>query len=177
MYFMGCKFAIKIAFRQGKQMELEIPPAARELEARRIPYRIFRHTQPAHSISEAAAQRGQRLEQVVRSIVFRLEQGEYVMVLINGDHQISWKALRHYLARSRLTMASAEEVLQMTGYRIGAVSPFGLPQPMRILVDQDVLELDEISLGSGQHGVAIVMKTKELQQALEPVEAGEFKAK
>jgi len=153
-----------------------LPTAASELETRHIPYRVFRHTQPVNSVEEAAAQRDQRPEQVVRSILFRLEQDEYLMVLVTGGRQVSWKALRRYLGRSRLTMATEEEVFQVTGYRIGAVSPFGLPQPVRILVDQSVVDEEEVSLGSGQRGVAIMMKSKDLLQALGPVEIGAFAA-
>ncbi|MDR3575763.1 MAG: YbaK/EbsC family protein [Anaerolineaceae bacterium] len=151
-----------------------LPPAARELETRHIPYRVFRHTQPVNSVEEAAGQRGQRPEQVVRSILFRLEQDEYLMVLVTGGYQVSWKALRHYLGRSRLTMASEEEVLKVTGYRIGAVSPFGLLHSVRILVDQRVLSEVEVSLGSGQRGVAIMMTSKDLLKALDPLEVGDF---
>jgi Cys-tRNA(Pro) deacylase len=157
-------------------MNENLPPVARELETRHIAHRVFRHLQPVNSVEEAAQQRGQRPEQVVRSIVFRLDQDEYLMVLVTGGRQISWKALRHYLGRSRLTMASEDEVLKVTGYRIGAVSPFGLPQPMRILVDHSVLDEEEVSLGSGERGVAVIMKSKDLLQALSPVEVGEFAA-
>ncbi len=157
-------------------MNIELPPAARDLETRHIPYQVFRHTQPINSVEEAAGQRGQRPEQVVRSIVFRLEQDEYLMALVTGGRQISWKALRHYLGRSRVTMATEDEVAKVTGYRIGAVSPFGLAQPMRILVDQSVLAEDEVSLGSGLRGVAIVIKSTDLLQALGSVEVGNFAA-
>ncbi|HMD88798.1 MAG TPA: YbaK/EbsC family protein [Anaerolineaceae bacterium] len=154
----------------------DLPPVALILDARQIPHRVFRHTQPVNSVEEAATQRSQRPEQVVRSIVFRLEQDEYLMVLITGGRQVSWKALRRYLGRSRLTMASEDEVLKVTGYHIGTVSPFGLPQAMRILVDQSVVDEVEISLGSGERGVAIMMKSKDLLNALNPVEVGEFAA-
>jgi len=155
-------------------MNADLPPAAPELEARHIPYRVFRHSQPVNSVEQAAEQRGQRPGQVVRSIVFRLEQDEYLMVLVTGGRQVSWKALRHYLGRSRLTMASADEVFKVTGYRIGTVSPFGLPQPMRILVDRSVMDEEEVSLGSGLRGVAILLKSKDLLQALGPVEVEAF---
>ena len=157
-------------------MNQDLPPAAHELETRNISYQVFRHAQPVNSVEEAASQRGQTPAQVVRSIVFRLEQDEFLMALVTGGHQISWKALRHYLGRSRITMATEDEVLAVTGYRIGAVSPFGLPKPMRILVDPGVLAQTEVSLGSGQRGVAIMMKSKDLVDALSPLEVGDFVA-
>ena len=49
-------------------------------------------------------------------------------------------------------MASEEELLAATGYLPGTVTPFGLPRPMRVLVDRCILDLPEVSLGSGQRG-------------------------
>ena len=96
------------------------------------------------------------------------------MVLVAGPAQISWQALRRYLGQSRLTMAKPEEVLAVTGYAIGAVSPFGLPAPLRILMDESVLAQDELSMGSGEKGVGIIMRQEDLMRALGEVEIGRF---
>jgi prolyl-tRNA editing enzyme YbaK/EbsC (Cys-tRNA(Pro) deacylase) len=63
-------------------------------------------------------------------------------------------------------MATEEEVLEVTGYRVGTVSPFGVKTQVRVLVDESVLKEDEISLGSGVRNTAIVMKSSDLYQAL-----------
>jgi prolyl-tRNA editing enzyme YbaK/EbsC (Cys-tRNA(Pro) deacylase) len=67
-------------------------------------------------------------------------------------------------------MASEDEVLAVTGYRIGTVSPFGLPHPLRILIDESVLKEDEISIGSGMRGVTVIMKSADLRRALNDAE-------
>jgi len=139
-----------------------------------IPHRIFRHAQPPRSLEQAAEDRGQRPEQIVRSILFRITQDEYIMVLMAGPGQIDWKALRRHVGTSRLTMASEDEVLAVTGYELGAVAPFGLPRPMKILVDESVLAEDEISLGSGERGVAVVMHSVNLMKALGDVQVVRF---
>jgi prolyl-tRNA editing enzyme YbaK/EbsC (Cys-tRNA(Pro) deacylase) len=153
-----------------------------------------------HSLEQAAAERGQQPEQVVRSILFRLaaaalsgkpakkaaaglssrpaktDEGQYVMVLVAGPNQISWPALRKHLGRSRLTTASEDEVLAATGYPLGAVSPFGLPAPIRVLVDRSVPAQKEVSLGSGVRGVTVILSTEDLMRALGNVETGVFSA-
>jgi Cys-tRNA(Pro)/Cys-tRNA(Cys) deacylase len=149
-------------------------PVTRYLDERLIPYRLFQHSGPVHSIEEAARQRGERPEQIVRSILFRLSSEEFLMVLIAGPQQISWKALRVFLNQSRLTTATEEEVIRVTGYQIGAVSPFGLPQPVRTLVDESVLAEEEISIGSGQRGLAVILWKKDFLQAMGHIEAGQF---
>lgn len=148
----------------------EQTPVTIDLTLKDIPFRLFRHPGPIHSLEQAAEERGQSPDQVVRSLVFRLNKGDYVMVLTAGPSQVSWRALRQYLGQSRITTASREEVLQVTGYQLGAVSPFGLPAPMRILVDQSVLAPQEVSVGSGERGLTVILQTEDLMKALGEVE-------
>src|SRR5512143_95457 len=145
---------------------IDNPPASIALENLGIPHSVFRHTRQVNSLEQAAAERAQRPEQVVRSILFRLGEDQYLMALIGGPAQISWKRLRKHLGQSRLTMASEEEVLAVTGYRVGAVSPFGLRRPIRVLIDPGVLKESEVSLGSGVRSMAIVMKSSDMLKAL-----------
>ncbi len=142
------------------------PPASIALESLGIPHQVFKHSGQVSSLEQAARERGQQPGQVVRSILFRLGEDEFAMALVAGPAQISWKKLRKYMGQSRLTMASEQEVLSVTGYRVGAVSPFGIPRPLRVLVDPSVLSEQELSLGSGVRGTAIVIKSPDLIQAL-----------
>lgn len=149
---------------------IESTPVTQHLDRLKTPYSVFQHAGPVHSLEQAAVERGQRPLQVIRSILFRLAEDLFVMVLVAGPAQIDWKALRRTLGQSRLTMASEAEVWRLTGYKIGSVSPFGLPQPIRTLVDESVLAEAEVSLGSGMRGTAVILKTADLLQALGPVE-------
>jgi len=151
-----------------------LPPVALALDQLHIPYRLFTHPGPIHSLEQAARERGQQPDQVVRSIVFRVGKDEFVMVLIAGDRQVAWPTLRKHLGQSRLTMATEAQVKAATGYERGAVAPFGLPQPMRILVDVSVFVPAEISLGSGARGTTVIMQSTDLRQALGEVEVSAF---
>jgi Cys-tRNA(Pro) deacylase len=146
------------------------PPASLALDKLGIPHKVFRHTGQVTSLEQAAQERGQRPGQVVRSILFRLGEGEFALALIAGPAQISWKRLRQHFGRSRLTMASEDEVLAVTGYRVGTVSPFGLPGPVRMLVDPGILKEDEISIGSGMPGTGIILRSSDLIKSLTSAE-------
>lgn len=146
------------------------PPASIALEKLNIPHQVFRHQAPVTSFEQAAADRNQKPEQVVRSILFQIRPEEFLMVLVAGPSQIDWKKLRQLVKRSRLRMATEDEVLDVTGYRVGTVSPFGLKNQVKILIDVSVLEEEEISLGSGVRNTAIVMKSVDLRRALEDSE-------
>jgi Cys-tRNA(Pro)/Cys-tRNA(Cys) deacylase len=145
---------------------MDKPPASIALEKLNIPHHIFRHETPVTSFEQAAADRNQRPEQIVRSILFQIRSEEFLMVLMAGRDQIDWRKLRQLVKRSRVRMATEEEVLDVTGYRVGTVSPFGLKNPVKILMDESVLNEEEVSIGSGVRSVAIIMKSADIQRAL-----------
>ena len=127
-----------------------LTPVGRALAAQAIPRREFRHPGPVTSLEQAAE--------------------EYALVLVAGPQQVDWKALRRHMGQSRLTTASADEVRAVTGYEIGAVSPFGLPRPVRVLLDESVLGEEEVSIGSGERGTTVILRTADLLRALGEVE-------
>lgn len=145
-------------------------PVTRALDTLQIPYRTFQHPGPVESLEQAARERGQLPGQVIRSIVFRLSQDDYVMVLMAGAAQVNWTALRKHLGVSRVTMANENELRTVTGYEIGAVSPFGLPKPLRIIADPNVFAPDEISIGSGTRGTTVILSSAALKRALGEIE-------
>lgn len=156
-------------------MDIPPPPVSAALSALRIPHRTFVHSDSVRSLEQAAAERGQRPAQVVRSIVFRLGAERFAMVLVAGPDQIGCKTLRQVTGQSRLSMASEAEVLAVTGYRLGAVAPFGLPSPVQIYIDTSVLAESEISIGSGRRGTAIVLTSADLARALPDAVVGDFR--
>lgn len=145
----------------------EPPPVSSALTELNVEHRVFRHPGPVRSLEQAARERGQEPGQVVRSLLFRISAGRFIMVLIAGAQQVDWRALRSHLDESRLTTASREEVLRITGYELGAVAPFGLSRAVPVLVDASVLIPEELSIGSGVRGVTIILKRDDLLRALQ----------
>ena len=73
---------------------MDQPPASIALEKLNIPHRVFKHETPVMSFEQAASDRNQRPEQIVRSILFQVRPGEFVMVLMAGRDQVDWRKLR-----------------------------------------------------------------------------------
>jgi len=146
------------------------PPASIALDQLGISHRIFFHEGVVNSFEQAARERGQRESQVVRSILFQIKPEEFVMVLVAGPAQIDWKKLRQLVGRSRVRMATEDEVLEFTGYRVGTVSPFGLKKQIKVLIEASVLKEEEVSIGSGVRSTAIIMSSADLRRALEDAE-------
>jgi Cys-tRNA(Pro) deacylase len=153
---------------------MDQPPVSLALEKMNVPHRVFRHETPVDSLEKAASDRGQRPSQIIRTILFRVTEDEFALVLVAGPGQISWKLLRKILGRSRITMATEEEVLAVTGYRIGTVGPFGLLKQARVLMEAGVFKEEEVSIGSGMRDVAVILKSADLYRALGDVEIVEL---
>jgi len=146
--------------------QTSLPPVARVLQAQDIPFRVYHHAHPIRSLEQAARERGQRLEQVVRSLLFRVGDGHFVLVLMPGGLRVDWPVLRRHLGVSRVTTATPEEVLAVTGYPVGAVGPLGLRQAVPILADPRAFAPEEMSVGSGEPGVAVILRSADLRRAL-----------
>ncbi|GAA1722030.1 YbaK/EbsC family protein [Isoptericola hypogeus] len=138
---------------------------AREaLEASGIAFEITRHG-PVGSLEEAARVRGLRPEQVVKSLVVRRAEDDYLFVLVPGGRTIAWPRLRALLGVSRLSMPDRHVAREVTGYERGTITPFGSTRPWPVVADERVVA-GPVSIGAGAHGVAATVDGAALAAAL-----------
>ena len=119
---------------------------------------------PVSSLEEAAAARGLRPEQVLKTLVVRRAAEDYLFVLIPGGRSLSYPKLRALLGVNRLTMPSADEALQVTGYARGTITPFGAKRLLPVVADSTITGI--VSIGGGEHGVAFTVDSRDLFNAL-----------
>jgi Cys-tRNA(Pro)/Cys-tRNA(Cys) deacylase len=139
-------------------------PAIVAAEALGLTHRVIR-TVPVRSLAEAARARGVTPADVVKTLVVRRGEDDFLFVLVPGDRAISWPKLRGLLGVSRLSMPDAEVARQATGYERGTITPLGSVRPWPVIADER-LRGREITLGAGEHGLALAVDADELLQAL-----------
>jgi Cys-tRNA(Pro)/Cys-tRNA(Cys) deacylase len=120
-----------------------------------LAHRVVRHGRVS-SLAEAAVARGVAEQDVIKTIVVRRADDDYLFVLVPGDRTIAWPKLRALLGVSRLSMPDASTALAATGYERGTITPFGSTVAWPVVADERVLGR-EISLGAGAHGVAAIV--------------------
>jgi Cys-tRNA(Pro)/Cys-tRNA(Cys) deacylase len=125
------------------------------LAAAGVPYRVIRHG-PVRNLAEAAQARGVEPADVIKTMVVRRGEDDYVLVLVPGDRTISWPRLRALLGVSRLSLPDAETALLATGFERGTITPFGTAQPWPVVADE-TLRGRLVTLGAGEHGVAVAV--------------------
>lgn len=135
------------------------------IEACGIHFALTQHG-PVRSLAEAAAARGLSPERVIKSLVVRRADDDYLLVLVPGGRTISWPKLRGLLGVSRLSMPSAEVALEMTGYVRGTITPFGSLRRWPVVADA-ALPPGDVSIGGGAPGVAFTVDRDDLVRVLE----------
>ena len=140
--------------------------AVAALEAAGIPFEMKRHGQVG-SLAEAAAARGVDPSKVIKTIVVRRGEGDFLFVLVPGDRQISWPRLRALLGVSRLSMPSKDVAFEVTGYERGTITPFGSFHKWPVVADSRLSEPGPVSIGGGAHGVGATVDAVDLTTALD----------
>ena len=122
------------------------------LEALGLPHEITRHGRVG-SLAEAAAARGVEPRDIVKTLVVRRGEGDFLFVLVPGDREISWPKLRALLGVNRLSMPDKEVAKEVTGYERGTITPFGSLTELPVIADATMTGR-AVSIGAGDHGVA-----------------------
>ncbi len=89
-------------------------------------------------------------------VVFRRAADDYLFVLVPGDREISWPKLRAHLGVNRVSMPDGETAREVTGYERGTITPFGSHRELPVLADATITRRT-VSIGAGDHGVAVVV--------------------
>ncbi|GIM93788.1 aminoacyl-tRNA deacylase [Paractinoplanes toevensis] len=139
-------------------------PAEQAAIALGITHRVLEHG-PVASVAEAAAAQGVEVRDLVKTIVVRRGEGDYVFVLVPGDRQISWPKLRALLGVNRLSLPDAATAKEATGYERGTITPFGSAKPWPVIADAST-EGRTINLGAGVRGVGLQVAAGEAVAAL-----------
>ena len=123
-------------------------------------HQVVRHGRVT-SLEEAAELRGVLPSAVIKTMVVRKGDRDYVFVLVPGDRVIDWPKLRTHLDERRLSMPEAQEALDATGYERGTITPFGSSNRWPVIADTRV-STGLVSIGGGAHGVSVTVDGMDL---------------
>lgn len=146
-------------------------PATRALASLGVAHTVTSHGR-VNSLEEAAAARGVSPERLLKTLVVRRGEDDYVLVLVPGDRQISWPKLRAHLGVNRLSLPDKEVARAATGYERGTITPFGaLPSPAGtpwpVVADALITSRGgAVSIGGGDHGVGATLLADDLVAVL-----------
>ena len=102
----------------------------------------------ARTAQEAAISLNCEVGAIVKSLLFKTEQ-TFTLCLVAGDRKASLNKMKKILNIKDVSMASAEEVKNITGYTIGGVSPIGHTKKLDILIDKSLERFNSLFAAAG----------------------------
>lgn len=110
---------------------------------------VVEFEQPTRTSAEAASAIGCSVAEIAKSVVFRgKESGMAVVVVASGTNRVCEKKVAT-LVGEKLGRADADFVRESTGFVIGGVSPLGHAKPVKLVLDEDLLQFQEIWAAAG----------------------------
>jgi len=140
-------------------------PAVEAVAASGLPHRIVL-TRPPESPEESAALQEIPVDALLRTIVVRRSEDDYVFVLVPAGRRFDWHRLREHLGVSRLSLPDADEAYAATGYVRFTITPFGSTRAWPVILDATAAAQPVVSIGGGIRGVNIHLAPADLVAAL-----------
>jgi len=143
----------------------EDTPALAAIRALGVDHRVVR-TGQANSAEESARLQGIPLQALLRTIVVRRGEGDYLFVLVPAGRQFDWPKLRAHLGVKRLSLPDADEAQRVTGYVRYTITPFGSTRAWPVIADASVTGQAIVAIGGGARGVNLHLTPDDLIRVL-----------
>jgi Cys-tRNA(Pro) deacylase len=135
------------------------------LAAAGTPHRVVR-TPRAGSAEKSAELQRIPLGALLRTIVVRRGDDDYLFVLVPAGRRFDWPRLRAHLGVRRLTLPDADEARDVTGYERYTITPFGSTRAWPVIVDAAAVDQPVVAIGGGGFGINVHLTPADLVAAL-----------
>ena len=141
--------------------------AARLLDKLKIAYEIREYEVDESDLGaeNVAGKIGLPLEQVFKTLVARGDKTGILMAVVSGGAEIDLKALAAVSGNKKVEMVHLNEVLPLTGYIRGGVSPLGAKKNYPVFLDRSASDQSLISISAGLRGMQIFLRPEDLVKA------------
>jgi Cys-tRNA(Pro)/Cys-tRNA(Cys) deacylase len=152
--------------------------AARLLDRLNIKYATREYVVDPEDLTATNVARkiGMPAEQVFKTLLCRLGDGEYVFAAVPGDSELDLKKLAVAAEAKKAELAALKDVEPLTGYIRGGVTVMGAKKAYRAFVDEAVELFDVISVSAGMRGLQLLLAPADYIRAAEAAVADLTKA-
>ena len=138
--------------------------AARLLDNHRITYEMVEYTVHEDDLSavNVAAQLGQNVEQVFKTLVMRGNTTGVLVAVVPGDAEVNLKKVAKISGNKNTEMVHMKELLALTGYIRGACSPLAMKKRYLIFIHKTCTDFDFIFVSAGIRGMQLKLAPGDL---------------
>ena len=117
----------------------------------------------AKTAIEAASSLGCEVGAIVKSLLFKTEN-TFTLFLVSGDKKASLNKIKKTLNIKDASMASPDDVKNITGYTIGGVSPVGHLNKIEIFIDHSLARFENLYAAAGHPNCVFKINFDDLQK-------------
>ena len=117
----------------------------------------------AKTAIEAASSLGCEVGAIVKSLLFKTEN-TFTLFLVSGDKKASLNKIKKTLNIKDASMASPDDVKNITGYTIGGVSPVGHLNKIEIFIDHSLARFENLYAAAGHPNCVFKTNFDDLQK-------------
>ena len=100
--------------------------------------------------------------EVLKSLVFRADNGSFLFALIAGDGNVSVRKLGRVTGHKHVDAAAPHDAERVTGYQTGGISPFGSRQALQVVLDATAASRPSLVINAGARGTLVRLATSDL---------------
>ena len=116
----------------------------------------------ARTAQDAANSLNTEVGSIIKSLFLRTKNS-FLLCLVAGDKKCSLNKLKKILNEKDISMASADQVKEVTGFTIGGVSPVGHLKDVRIYIDNSLSRFNNIYAAAGHPHCIFSISVKDLE--------------
>ncbi len=135
----------------------------KELKSKEADFELIHLTQTVHSVHDVQMACKCEASEVIKTLIFI--GNNPIVVVLPGDKRANIAKIEEFTGERGLRMAKPAEVLALTGYGVGSVSPFGINPTIKQIADNSILTLSSLFLGSGKSDVLIKISQTEFSKS------------
>lgn len=140
--------------------------AARLLDAAGISYELvpYEYTEDDLSAQHVAAELGEDIGQVFKTLVLKGDRTGHFVCVIPGDMEVDLKVAASISGNKNCAMIHMKELLPVTGYIRGGCSPIGMKKPFPTFIHESSQLYDFIYISAGVRGLQLKINPEDLSR-------------
>ena len=145
-------------------MKAEKTNAMRQLERKKLDYRVHTYDGSALSGTAVASVLGQDVSRVFKTLVTAGKSGQHYVFMVPVVQELHLKKAAAAVGEKSVAMIAQKELLPLTGYIHGGCSPIGMKKQFPTVIDASVPEDGTIFFSGGKIGIQIETTLQALRQ-------------
>src|SRR5262245_17446323 len=152
--------------------------AVRMLDQLKISYeiRVYEVTEDELDAVSVAHKVNMPPEATFKTLVARGDKTGVILACVPGNRELDLKKFASVTGNKKVELVALKEILSLTGYIRGGVSPLGTKKKYQLFLNQSALNHERISVSAGQRGLQMIISPGDLQRAAQATLADLTKA-